>query len=209
MRPPLAALALAVLAPLAADALAADPTPFHVGIGAGWSRTDLDGVDARLGTSFGAYNLSRDEDQVGWKVFGGWTPLPWLTVEGGYADYGRAKYDATTQLPTTRIEGRYETSAWFVDVLPTLRVERFAFFGKLGAAFWEAKASATTDVLLGSRLSNASKERGTAFKWGLGASWDFTDRLVGRLEYEQFEAGDDATGKADVGLLALAIAWRF
>jgi OOP family OmpA-OmpF porin len=210
MRSVASALALgtaAVLSPLAATA--AEPLPWYVGAGAGGSFYDLNDLDATLGSGFGTYALTSDDNDAGYRVFGGWRALPWLAVEAGWMDLGKATFDATTTLPATRVTGRFETSAWFIDVVPSYTFDRFTVFGKLGVALWEAKTNTTTDVLLGQRFSTSRKERSESFKWGLGAAYDFADRWIARLEYDQFEAGDGSTGKSDVGFVSLSVAYRF
>lgn len=209
MRKTAFALVLAVSASLPIAAQGAGPLPFYLGAGAGASRVDLDDVNRTLASSFGGFSASTDDGDAGYRIFGGWRPLPWLALEGGWMDLGKATFNATTTLPATRVDGRLKTNAWFVDVVPTYSWDAFAVFAKLGVAFWEVKTNATTDVLLGQRVSGSRKERGESFTWGVGGAWDFAERWVARLEYEQFEAGKDASGKADAALVFVSVAYRF
>jgi len=116
-----------------------------------------------------------DENTTAWKVFGGFSPIGFVGVEGGYRNFGTA---STTILSVDVESG---TTAWDVAALGRLRIAIIDIFGKAGAAFWsnDVKLSGTT----------VSDVNGTDFFWGVGAGVHLGPLGV-RAEWESVETGD-------------------
>ena len=78
MKLPIVLLASSLL--MAASPGGAADRGFYAGAGFGQMKTEVDDV---LGL-----NYDFDEDDVGFKAFGGYRFFPWLSVEGAYLDGG-------------------------------------------------------------------------------------------------------------------------
>lgn len=185
---------------------------FYLAGHVGQSKIDIDGdLNRSLQSSFSQFSSNVDDEDTGYKLLLGYRFNPYLSIEGGYGDYGKANVDVNSRIPAATIKGDFETTAWLVDVVGTWPVaDRFSVYGKVGMARWEVKTNFTTSILNGPVLTGGEKETGQDFKWALGAAYNFTKNLSLRLEYEQFEAGDsNKTGKGDISLLSLGLAYHF
>ena len=112
-------------------------------------------------------------------------------LELAYIDFGAGEDNlgpATTKVDATAITG-----------FGTVGVDfgLFGFFGKLGYASWDLKASAQG-------LGSASVD-GTDLAYGIGMRLNFSSLEV-RAEYELFDI-DDAPD--DIDLLSIGVVWRF
>lgn len=203
-------IAAACLAAGVAQGQGTGQKPWYAGASVGQSTARIgEDVNGALGELFGEFSSSIDDNDTGFKVFGGYRALSWLALEASYADYGKAKFNADTRLPLAYVDGNYRTQAFALDVVPFVEFGKFQLFAKAGAAFYETKASSTVFLTGGPQLNESQKATGTAFKWGGGAGYRFTDTIGVRIEYEQFRTGNDDTGKADVSLLSAGIVISF
>jgi len=170
MKLPLATLASALLlASLPADA--ADQG-FYLGAGVGQMTTDVDDYDF-------------DESDFGFKLFGGYKFLPWLSVEGAYVNGGEPEdkfdcfgYDCRESVEVTSLV------AAAVFTLPI--GDNFELFIKPGLAYWD---STTHLRVLGEHYS--ADDSGSAFFLGGGAGFNFSENFGVRLEYEWFEVAPE------------------
>jgi hypothetical protein len=116
-----------------------------------------------------------DENAVAWKLFGGFSPLRFLGIEGGYRHFG------TVKATVTGLDVEAGTKGWDVEGLGRLRIAIFDLFGKAGAMFW------SNDITV--NASPVSDTSGTDFLWGLGAGVHLGP-LGLRAEWERVETGD-------------------
>ena len=179
MKLTLATLASALLlASLPADA--ADQG-FYLGAGVGQMTTDVDNYDF-------------DESDFGFKVFGGYKFLPWLSVEGAYVDGGE---------PEAKNSGSYDgysyserlsmdVQALVATVVFTLPIgDRFELFAKPGIAYWDSTTRYEFSVEGFGNDSISFDDSGSAFFLGAGAGFNFSENLGVRLEYEWFEVAPE------------------
>jgi OOP family OmpA-OmpF porin len=202
---------LAVLATLLpfciAPALAADRGAY-VGAGAGLATLEVDDV-LDLGIDF-------DEDDVGFKLFGGYRFFPWLSVEGAYFNGGKPELSESDGTQSASME--IEVQGLIASAVFSLPVgERFELFIKPGVAFWDSETSIRVRDQSGSFGGNVD-DNGSAFFLGGGAAFNFTENLATRLEYEWFEAApewdsDDEEFVTEVdataGFLSLSLVYTF
>ena len=206
MRNSLTVLATALLL-AAAPAHAAD-SGFYLGAGVGQMSTEVDDV---FGSGF-----DFDEDDVGFKLFGGYRFLPWLSVEGMFVDGGNPEFRAAAGDETVKlgIEVRSLVAA-AVFALPI--GERAELFVKPGVAYWES-----TTVLGFSSPAFSDRfdddDSGSAFFLGAGGGLEITENLGVRLEYEWFEVAPEWDSdeeefidelEASAGFLSLSFLYRF
>jgi hypothetical protein len=220
-------LALAALA--AAPAAFAQPAPhWYVGAAGGQSRTGHELVSNRESTVVNATQVASDFDATdgGWKVFAGWRATDYLSLEMSYADLGASRLVTRTLsvdgLPGA-IELRRDVTAYALDAIFSAPIgERFAVFGRAGAARSRLRADATLDG--GIVFTNGSpdeRSRGvtrneTVAHFGVGGEWRLP-RATLRLEWERFHdvgkafriGGTGTTGEADTDLVSLGVLVRF
>ena len=121
-----------------------------------------------------------DEEDFGFKVFGGYRFHKNFAVEVDYLDFGEP--DENISGVDSEID-LYAFALYGVGILPLH--EKFELFVKLGAAYWDADAKAE---FMG--MSASDDEDGTDIAYGLGASYAFAEQLAVRVEYEGVDVDD-------------------
>jgi len=179
---------LLILSTLSTAALA--ESPFYVGGSIGQSYVEEDNV--LPGEDF-------DDEDFGFKVFAGYRFHKNFAVEFDYLDYGDP--DDNILGIDIEIEDLYAVALYGVGILPLS--DQFELFVKLGGAYWDGKAKATT--VMG--LSASSSEDGTELAYGLGASFAFTDQYAVRVEYEEIDVDSDDLSR--LGLFTVGGELRF
>lgn len=141
---------------------------FYVGAGIGSSFYSSDVQDAldQIKTI--------DENATAWKIFGGFSAMSFLGIEGGYRDFGNVSSTLSSELFESG------TSGWDVEAIGRLQIAIVDLFGKAGLMFW------STDVTL---LGKAYEESGTDFLWGIGAGVHLGPVGI-RLEWESVESSE-------------------
>jgi OOP family OmpA-OmpF porin len=191
----------------AGPALAAD-RGFYAGAGVGLATLEVDDV-LDLGVDF-------DEDDVGFKLFGGYRFFPWLGVEGAYFNGGKPGIRESDGTLSASME--IEVQGLIAAAVFSLPVgERFELFIKPGVAFWDAETTIRIRDQSGSFGGDAD-DSGSAFFLGGGAAFNFTENLATRLEYEWFEAAPEWDSNdeefvtevdATAGFLSLSLVYSF
>lgn len=200
-------LSLALLLALgfgAAPAIAAD-TGFYAGAGIGIFNTEISESD--IGLKF-------DEDDTGFKVFGGYQFLPWLGAELAYIDGGESSVSTSDPaFGSAKLE--VDVSAITAAAVGTLPIgEMFELYGKLGIAMWDGKLTASASGLiceeleLGETCAESVSDDGTDFFWGIGAGINIGEQFNVRVEYEVLEI-DPQGVNADTDFLSLSGVYRF
>lgn len=200
-------LSLALLIALGlgtAPAIAAD-TGFYAGAGIGIFSTDISESD--IGLNF-------DEDDTGFKVFGGYQFLPWLGGELAYIDGGESSVsESDPVLGSAKLE--VDVSAITAAAVGTLPIgEMFELYGKLGIAMWDGKLTASASGLiceeleLGATCAESVSDDGTDFFWGIGAGVNIGEQFNVRIEYEVLEIDPEGVN-ADTDFLSLSGVYRF
>lgn len=177
--PPVIFLLGTVLA--ASPSLAAE-RGFYAGAGVGQMNTEVD--DGYVYP----FVFDFDENDVGFKVFGGYRFFPWLGVEGAYVDGGSPE----TKGSDGDIRGRLgiEVQSLVAAAVFALPIgESFEVFLKPGVAYWD---SSTSISVTGPTISDkaSADDSGSAFFLGAGAGWNFGKAGL-RLEYEWFDVAPE------------------
>jgi opacity protein-like surface antigen len=96
---------------------------------------------------------------------------------------GDVTVGSTTYSDVTR-----DVSGFAVDGVGLLPLGHgFKLMGKAGAFFWRGEVNGCGDFLCDSfQGTTLNKGTGTNFTWGVGARWDFSDRVGVRLDYDNF-----------------------
>jgi opacity protein-like surface antigen len=147
-----------------ARAFAADG---YVGLGIGQSEINQ-GLFGEYGDAF--------------KIVGGVRLHPNLALEVDYIDYGKPKQNLFG------VDVEYEATAvaaWAKGFWPV--TQKIDLLGKLGLGAWRVKETAT---IFGSPPQTTTSN-GTNFAWGVGAAFNYWDRLSVQVEYEDVNADID------------------
>lgn len=151
---------VAIAAALAALSLGAMQTAsaegFYAGAGLGQTTLKSDGFK---------------DDDIGFKVFGGYEFNENFAAELEYIDGGTAKDDGV----------KAETTAFAASVLGSIPLgETFSLFARIGYASWEID-------------TNIGDDDGEDLLYGIGGALNFSDQFQVRLEWESIDVdGADA-----------------
>jgi OOP family OmpA-OmpF porin len=145
-------------------------------IGAGAGQASLDACD-----DLKALGATRcDDEDTGFKIFGGIELNENIAFEGSYLDYG----EVTASDEEDSLSGDLTAVTFSVVGMIPLN-EQFSILAKLGFAFWDAEVSVSGQ--------GSIDENDTDLFLGLGAGFDFTETLGIRGEWERIDVdGDDA-----------------
>jgi opacity protein-like surface antigen len=179
-----------------APAFAADDSGFYVGAGLGSFSLqseaislDLEGLEIDTGRDF-------DGSDFAFKVLGGWQWNKYIAFEVEYFDGGNPedKFDFSYSDSEIDFDGQItieaDTSGWIFSALGIWPLgDSFNLFAKLGFVTWSVDGRAVIKVPDFDYQDSWSigSEDGTDFAWGLGGTWNFTDNMGVRAEYQQFE----------------------
>ena len=177
---------------------------WYVGLGYGLTSFDT-GISSTTGTA------SLDEDDSGFKFFGGYNVNKNVAIELAYADLGTASLSGNTGdtfvldgIPfiftgsgTINIDG---SLIGLSGVFTYHFNDAFNLYGRAGLASWEADISATET---GGPTETASED-GTDFFLGFGAGWNFAQTWALKAEYELYSFDSE-----DVDFLSLNIVKTF
>lgn len=206
-------IAFVTLASLFAGSAVAAEGDFYVGAGFGQARYELSGSDIDrelVGLGFASSATTVDDNDSAWKVFAGYKIFENFAIEGGWVDLGKAETNTVTTGPASTDLGEVEASGLFVDAVGLLPINKhFTVFGKVGV--FRANVDARVTVLSGGSAAVVSaSDDSFEGKFGVGASYDFTERFGVRLEYERYNnVGGDNTGEGDIDLWMLGLYARF
>ncbi len=138
-----------------------------------------------------------DEDDTGFKVFGGFmwdNPLIDLGVEVGYVDFGQPGVNVPTNVGDIGVE--FESSGINLWGIAGTEVGPLDVFAKLGYVSWDIEA--TIEGIPGD-----ISDDGTDIGYGVGAAFNLGSLQI-RGEWELYDIED-----ADVSMLSLGVAFRF
>jgi OOP family OmpA-OmpF porin len=162
-------------------------------------------------TADGATGLSSSDKGSGnqWRLQGGYRFNPYLAVEAGYIDFGKAKYQA--DYTGGSAHGTLKAGGLDVVGLVSLPVnDNFSVFGKAGLVAAKVKsnlvASAPANLASGSASENVVRPL-----LGVGARYKLTENVDLRADYDYVNSlgKSDKTGKMNANLFSLGVAYNF
>ena len=206
-----ASLALAATAGFTAPAAATIDSGWYVGGNLGISRAEID--DARivgglLAGGFATTSINDDDQELGYKVFGGYQFAPYFAIEGGYFDLGTFGFTANT-VPAGTLRGSIDLQGINLDAVFLLPItDWFSLFARGGANYAEAK-----DHFSGTGAVNVAnpdrRQRDTNYKYGAGLQFALTERLGLRAEAERYRIDDAVGNMGDIDLFSAGLLYRF
>lgn len=203
-------LAAAAFAVFASSLAAADESGWYLGGSLGLSRAEIDDeriIDALEAAGASSVSVKDEDDDIGFKLLGGYQFSKHWSVEGGYFNLGEFGFKATT-VPAGTLTGESKIQGLNIDPVFTWPLsKKFSLLGRVGLTYAEADTSYATT---GSVTAPSDKDtRATSYKFGAGAQYDFTRRFGMRAEAERYRIDDAVGNDGDVDLLSLGLVYRF
>lgn len=148
---------------------------------------------------------SCDKKDTAYKLYGGYMVLPYLGVEAGWTELGKATGSGVFDFDTTPISGTGELKSrgFFLAGIAAAQFGEASVFGKLGVASLKTKLTISA---LGA--SDSESKTSTNLYYGLGAGYEFTKNFGARIEWERFRI-KYVDEKDDVDLLSAGVVYRF
>ena len=170
----------------------------YFGAGIGQSSVDID-CDLDI-------TCTADEEDTGFKLFGGYNFTPNFGLEAFYVDLGEASITGTDSF-LGAARATIEVSGFGLAAVGRLPVaDRFEILGKAGLFIWDIDVGVQSGIGSGSLSDD-----GTDLMLGLGGGYKLTENLSLQAEWERFlDVGDDnTTGQSDVDLFSVCLVLRF
>jgi OOP family OmpA-OmpF porin len=204
----LATLAGAAFFAASAPAWSQAPGQFYLGAAIGQSKMkDACAADPDIAVS------SCDDKDTAWKIFGGYQFNRSFALEAAYNDFGRAKANVSFVDGGFQFSGSetFDVTAFELSGLASLPfANRFAGYGRLGLYYGEVDGKGEFTDQFGGRARASVSDNNFGLTFGLGASYDLTERARFRLEWQRFkDVGTNDIGKSDVDVLSVAGLYRF
>lgn len=180
------ALVVCCLSALALPA-SADESGWYMGLGAGVSKLDLDQTAAGSDGSSTVARLQINDEDTGWKLFGGYRMNKYWAGEMSYVDLGKASGDVLISYPTqVTLGGSSETNGFALSGLGSMPIAAgLSVYGRLGLYRWDTDASALVNSL-GELKTVTQGDNGTDVLYGVGMQWEVFDSFGARVEWEHF-----------------------
>jgi OOP family OmpA-OmpF porin len=184
---------------------------FYVVGAVGQTTTDLD-TSAVEGPSAGkpGFSSTTDGSDTGYKLQLGYKFNPYLAVEGGYVNLGRASYQAK-QVGVGQLSHSFRAQGLNVAAVGILPLgERFSLFAKGGLLMAQAESDETL-TKYGYTTTYSFRSSKLSENLGVGMGFDLTKRVALRAEYDWFHnVGDkDKTGQANIAMLSAGVVFKF
>jgi OOP family OmpA-OmpF porin len=135
---------------------------------------------------------SCDEKDVAWKLSAGYSFNRNFAVEAGYVDWGKFTFGNGALAGSVKAKG-FE----LLGVASFPVYQGLSAYGKLGFVRWDADFNAAAGG-----ASVTADEKGTELTFGLGLSYDFTNNIAARLEWQRYT-------DLVVDMLSIGLVYRF
>jgi OOP family OmpA-OmpF porin len=184
---------------------------WYMGAGIGQSRAKID--EERLTRSLTANGASlngftKDERDLGYKLFVGKQLNQYFALEAGYFDLGKFNFNAATS-GNGALRGETGFRGVNLDLLGQLPLsQRLSLLARVGMQY-----AKTSTYFSGNRLNAVTdpepSERKLNGKAGLGLEYKFSEALAVRAEVERYRMNDAAGNRGDVDLASLGLVYKF
>jgi OOP family OmpA-OmpF porin len=155
---------------------------FYLGAAVGHAKADV-----KVGLPSGVWfdSTSRDETDVGWKIYGGWQFYRGLAFEVGYTHLGRFSFDGSVQPPGT-VSQTYRVDGYTTELVATLPVaSRFSILARIGGIFAQTSPQASASGPL-VPVTQDPVHRDWNWKTGLGVQYELGREWALRAEWDQY-----------------------
>lgn len=173
---------------------AASPATAYFGVGGGTTRFGY--TSSTCSDQLGYCSLSSTDSNV--RIFAGYNVTSNIALELAYDDFGKITGIAYTDgLPGTLSETNTAADFSIVGKLPL--ASKVFLTGRFGEFASNISANATVFGYSASESSHASN-----LFAGLGAGYDFTPHIEGKLEFMHYNKAGDSGSNIDTGSVSLA-----
>lgn len=204
----LATLAGAALLAASAAAWSQAPGRFYAGAAIGQSK-----MKDACASDPDTLVTNCDDKDTAWRIFGGYQFNRNFALELAYNDVGRAKGTVSFASGTSNFTGdvKIDVTAFELSGVASLPfANRFAGFGRLGLYYGEVHSRGSFTDQFGQRAVGSLSDTNVGLTFGLGASYDLTEKVTFRVEWQRFnDVGTNDIGKSDVDVLSVAGLYRF
>jgi OOP family OmpA-OmpF porin len=199
-----------------ADATFVNPdwanSAWYMGAGVGQSRAKID--EERLSRSLTANgaslnSFSKDERDLGFKLFVGKQLNQYFAVEAGYFDLGKFDFAATTS-GNGLLRGETKLRGVNVDLVGQLPLtQRLSLLGRAGVQYARASTHFSGNRL--DAVTNPNPPHGGRrdAKVGLGVEYKLSEALALRGEVERYRVNDAVGNRGDVDLASVSLVYKF
>ncbi len=144
-----------------------------------------------------------------WRLQGGYRFNPYLAVEAGYIDFGKAKYQASYTGGSA--QGTLKAGGFDVVGLASLPLnDSFSIFGKAGLVAARVKSNL---IAVGGAAGASGRASDNSIRplLGVGALYKLTDHVDLRADYDHVSGlgSSSKTGKMDSNMVSLGAAYNF
>ena len=160
-----------------------------------------------------APDLSGNEPNTGYTLYGGYQVNRNFALEGAYSDVGKIDFRRDPDASGLgAISSR--SSGLRLDAVGIVPLQSgFSLFGKLGLSYTKGNTSFSTGAAAAPPITltdlNAPRSEWNS-NYGLGANYDVSNNLGLRLQYERINnVGDLRTGEGNVGIWSLGVTKRY
>jgi OOP family OmpA-OmpF porin len=170
----------------------------YLGVGAG---SAIFGYKSDRCTNDLGYPCQVSSSDTGAKIFAGYHLTENAAVEVSYVDFGKMTGTALTPVGIINLQ-ESEKAADIAFVGSHTFDNNFVLSGRVG--WFSAKVSTTG---AGAGVTASADDTARNFLIGLGAGYNFTSHILGKVEFERFiHAGES---KTNIDLASVAIAYNF
>lgn len=193
---------------MAAPTFAQDVGSFYGGLSVGRDRFKLEPAAITAAqTGQTASDITRNDKDTAYKLFGGYQVTPMFGVEAGFFDLGKSDFTAT--VPGGTFSGRIKSQGLNLDLVAKVPLTtNLSVLARVGAAYAKTKDSFTsTGVVAGDGTSTS--ERDTKIKVGAGLQYALSPAMLLRTEVERYRISDGAGAHGHVNLLSVGLVFPF
>lgn len=179
---------------------------WYIGAGVGLSDSNID-TAVNEGADELVNSINIDDNDTGWKLFGGYQLTGLLAAELAYVDLGRQSAGIGTGgavRDNLSVEAKADTDGFSLTGLASFNlIPVFSVYGRLGVYRWDTDITALVSAL-GALREVSTSDDGTDLTYGFGAKAQLGP-VAGRLEWERFQN----LGGSDFDLYTLNILYEF
>ena len=187
------------------------PSYYYGGLSIGQSRAKIDEqriTDSLLAAGLTTSTMSRDERDMGYKLFGGYQFNRNWAVEAGLFGLGRFGFTSTT-VPAGTLNGEIKLQGLNLDLVGTLPLsERFSVIGRVGAQGARARDTFSGTGAVGVADTSPRKNQ-VNYKFGAGLQYEINPLFFVRGEAERYRINDAVGHRGDVDLFSISLVFPF
>lgn len=191
--------------PLMAQTTTDYNTGWYMGGNVGISTANID--EDKITQNLTNHSYSDDEQDLGYKLFGGYQFNKNFALEGGYFNLGKFDYSLST--PSGTLDGNIKVKGLNLDAVAILPItEEFSAFARIGANYAQSKDSFGTTGNI-SISDNSPKKNDLNYKFGAGLQYAVNDALALRVEAERYRINDAVGNDGDIDLFSIGLIYKF